>query len=270
MTRSTNRKAETVPLYGPEGFDGLRAAGKLAATTLDMVTPYVLPGVTTDDLNRLCEQFIRAHDAIPAPLGYRGFPKATCISLNTVVCHGIPGNRRLELGDILNIDVTVILDGWYGDTSRMFTVGACKPAAARLIDTTHDALFAGIAAVRPGGTLGDVGWAIQMVAEARRYAVVREFCGHGVGREFHQPPTVLHYGERGRGLVLEPGMVFTVEPMINAGRREVTVLVDGWTAVTRDGSLSAQFEHMVGVTEKGCEIFTLSPAGHTKPPYRTN
>jgi len=270
VTVSARPRPEKVPLHGPDGFAGMRAAGRLAAATLDMVTPYVLPGVTTADLDRLCEGFIRGHGALPAPLGYRGFPKATCISLNSVVCHGIPGERRLETGDILNIDVTAILDGWYGDTSRMFVVGACSAAAARLIETTHAALLAGLAAVRPGGTLGDVGWAIQSIAEARRYSVVREFCGHGIGRAFHQPPTVLHHGVPGRGLVLEPGMIFTVEPMINAGRREVTVLADGWTAVTRDGSLSAQFEHTIGVTDAGCEIFTLSPAGHAKPPYRTD
>jgi len=269
MTGSARLRGEKVPLYGPEGFAGMRAAGRLAAATLDMIAPLVLPGVPTADLDRLCEDFIRGNGALPAPLGYRGFPKATCISLNSVVCHGIPGDRRLELGDVLNIDVTVILDGWYGDTSRMYVVGTCSAAAARLIDTTHAALLAGVAAVRPGATLGDVGWAIQSVAEARRYSVVREFCGHGIGRSFHQPPTVLHHGERGRGLLLEPGMIFTVEPMINAGRREVTVLSDGWTAVTRDGSLSAQFEHTVGVTDHGCEIFTLSPAGHVKPPYRS-
>jgi methionyl aminopeptidase len=270
VTGSARLRAEKVPLHGPEAFAGLRAAGRLAAATLDMVTPYVLPGVTTADLDRLCEAFIRGHGALPAPLGYRGFPKATCISLNSVVCHGIPGDRRLEMGDTLNIDVTAILAGWYGDTSRMFVVGGCSGAAARLIDTAHAAMLAGIAAVRPGATLGDVGWAIQSIAEARRYSVVREFCGHGIGRAFHQPPTVLHHGTPGRGLVLEPGMVFTVEPMINAGRREVTVLADGWTAVTRDGSLSAQFEHTVGVTDRGCEVFTLSPAGHAKPPYRTD
>lgn len=270
MSRSARLRADKVPLHGPDGFAAMRAAGRLAAETLDMITPWVLPGVRTADLDRLCEEFIRGHGAVPAPLGYRGYPKAICTSLNSVVCHGIPGDRRLETGDVLNIDVTVILDGWYGDTSRMYTVGPCPPAAARLIDTTYAALQSGIAAVRPGGTLGDVGWAIQALAEARRYSVVREFCGHGIGREFHQPPTVLHYGEPGRGLVLEPGMIFTVEPMINAGRREVTVLSDGWTAVTRDGSLSAQFEHTVGVTETGCEIFTLSPAGHVKPPYRTD
>lgn len=257
-----------VTIHGEEGFVGMRAAGRLAAETLDFITPHVVPGVTTDALNDLCETFIRDHGAIPAPLNYRGFPKATCISLNHVVCHGIPGDRRVAETDILNIDVTAILDGWYGDTSRMFTASDAAPVKARkLIDVTYEAMMLGIAAVRPGAHLGDVGEAIQTFAEAHRFSVVRDFCGHGLGQVFHAPPSVVHYGRHGTGVELKPGMIFTIEPMINAGRYEVKILADGWTAVTRDRSLSAQFEHSVGVTEDGVEIFTLSPAGYTKPPY---
>jgi len=254
---------------GPEAFAAMRRAGRLAAETLDHITTRVVPGVTTGDLDRICEAFIRDHGAIPAPLGYRGYPKATCISLNHVVCHGIPSDeRRLVDGDILNIDVTVILDGWYGDTSRMYTCGdkiALK--ALKLIEATHEAMMLGINQVRPGATLGDVGHAIQTHAEGLRYSIVREFCGHGLGRVFHEPPSVLHYGVPGKGTTLVEGMLFTIEPMINAGRPEVRILEDGWTAVTRDRSLSAQFEHSIGVTADGFEIFTLSPAGAHKPPY---
>ncbi|CAK0766515.1 methionine aminopeptidase [Azospirillaceae bacterium] len=245
----------------------MRRAGRLAAATLDFITSYVQPGIATAALDQLCETFIRDHGAIPAPLGYRGFPKATCISLNHVVCHGIPGERRLENGDCLNIDVTVILDEWHGDASRMYLVGDVGVKAKKLIDVTYDAMMAGISVVRPGATLGDIGHAIQTLAESHRFSVVRDFCGHGLGRVFHEPPSVLHYGKPGAGPVLREGMFFTIEPMINAGRYEVKVLGDGWTAVTKDKSLSAQFEHSIGVTADGYEIFTLSPAGHTKPPY---
>ena len=204
--------------------------------------------------------------AVPAPLNYRGFPKSSCISINHVVCHGIPGERRLQDGDILNIDVTSILDGWYGDSSRMYTVGPVSRRAAMLLEVTYESLARGLAATKPGATLGDVGHAIQSFVEGRRFSVVRDFCGHGIGRSFHAPPNVLHFGRPGEGPVLREGMFFTVEPMVNAGRPEVKILEDGWTAVTRDRSLSAQFEHMVGVTEDGCEVFTRSPAGLDFPP----
>ncbi len=259
--------ARRITLYRPEDFVPMRAAGRLAAETLDMITPHVRPGATTGELDEICHAFITAAGAVPAPLNYRGFPKSICTSVNHVVCHGIPGDRRLEPGDILNIDVTVILDGWHGDSSRMYVAGTASTKARNLMDVTYDLLLRGIAAVRPGATLGDVGWAIQSFVEAHRFSVVRDFCGHGIGRQFHEPPNVLHYGNPGEGPVLRPGMFFTIEPMVNAGRPEVKVLDDGWTAVTRDRSLSAQFEHMVGVTPDGVEIFTLSPAGYTKPPY---
>ena len=256
-----------ITIYASADFDGMRAAGRLAAETLDMVASYVRPGVTTATLDRLCDEFIVARGAVAAPLNYRGFPKSICTSINHVVCHGIPGDRRLEPGDVLNIDVTVILDGWYGDTSRMFCAGPASTKARHLMDITHEALRRGIAAVRPGATFGDIGHAIQRYVEQQRCSVVRDFCGHGIGRHFHEPPNVLHFGKPGEGPVLRPGMFFTVEPMVNAGRPEVKVLDDGWTAVTRDRSLSAQFEHMVGVTERGVEVFTHSPAGLDKPSF---
>ncbi len=259
--------ARRITIYQPEDFAGMRAAGRLAAETLDMIQPHVRPGVSTGELDRICHEFITAHGAVPAPLNYRGFPKSTCTSINHVVCHGIPGERRLEEGDILNIDVTVILDGWFGDTSRMYVAGAASTKARNLIDVTYEALMRGVHAVRPGATLGDIGHAIQTYVESNRFSVVRDFCGHGIGRKFHEPPNVLHLGRAGQGPVLKPGMFFTIEPMVNAGRPEVKVLDDGWTAVTRDRSLSAQFEHMVGVTEDGVEVFTFSPTGQHKPPY---
>jgi methionyl aminopeptidase len=259
--------AKRIRIHAPEDFPGMRAAGRLAAETLDMITPYVQPGVTTAELDRLCHEFIVAHNAVPAPLNYRGFPKSICTSINHVVCHGIPGERRLEEGDILNIDVTVILDGWYGDTSRMYAAGTPSTRARVLMDVTYEALMIGIEAARPGNTFGDIGHAIQQFVEQRRFSVVRDFCGHGIGRRFHEAPNVLHFGRAGEGAELRPGMFFTIEPMVNAGRPDVKVLDDGWTAVTRDRSLSAQFEHMIGITETGCEIFTLSPAGLTRPPY---
>ncbi len=259
--------ARRITLYRPEDFAGMRRAGQLAAETLDMVTPHVRPGISTGELDRLCHDFIAAHGAVPAPLGYRGYPKAICTSINHVVCHGIPGERRLEPGDVLNIDVTVVLDGWHGDSSRMYCAGQPSTRARNLMDITYEAMRRGIAAVRPGATLGDIGHAIQAFVEANRFSVVRDFCGHGIGRRFHEAPNVLHFGKRGEGPVLRPGMFFTIEPMVNAGRPEVKVLDDGWTAVTRDRSLSAQFEHMVGVTGDGVEVFTNSPAGLDKPPY---
>jgi methionyl aminopeptidase len=256
-----------ITIHSPADFGPMRAAGRLAAETLDMIGEFVVPGITTDTLNTLCHDFITAHGAIPAPLNYRGFPKSVCISINHVVCHGIPGDKKLLDGDILNIDVTVILNGWYGDTSRMYVAGEPSTRAKRLMEVTYESLMRGIAVVKPGATFGDVGAAIQKYVEGQRFSVVRDFCGHGIGQRFHEPPNVLHFGRPGDGPVFKPGMFFTIEPMVNAGRPEVKILEDGWTAVTRDRSLSAQFEHMVGVTEQGCEIFTLSPAGYTVPPY---
>lgn len=258
-----------VPVHGPEAFAQMRKAGRLAAETLDFITPFVRPGVATGELDRRIEAFMRERKGVPATLGYRGYPKSSCISVNHVVNHGIPSDdKRLREGDIANIDVTVVLEGWYGDTSRMFTVGERVPVkAAKLVDVTYEAMWAGIEAVRPGATLGDVGHAIQTVAERHRFSVVRDFVGHGLGRVFHDAPEVKHFGRPGEGLVLRPGMLFTIEPMINAGRHEVKILADGWTTVTRDRSLSAQFEHTVGVTEDGVEVFTRSPRGYDRPPY---
>jgi len=256
-----------IKLHGADDFEGMRRAGRLAAECLDFITPHVRPKVTTERLDKLCHDFIVERGAVPAPLDYRGFPKSICTSVNHVVCHGIPGDKKLADGDALNIDVTVILDGWHGDTSRMFTVGAAGVKAKKLIDVTFEAMWKGIDAVRPGATLGDVGHAIQAHAEAQRYAVVRDFCGHGLGRVFHDAPNVMHFGEPGQGDVLREGMFFTIEPMINTGGYEVKILADGWTAVTKDRSLSAQFEHSVGVTASGAEVFTLSPAGLDRPPY---
>ncbi|MDE1882415.1 MAG: type I methionyl aminopeptidase [Rhodospirillales bacterium] len=256
-----------IVIYKPEDFAPMRAAGRLAAETLDMIAEHVKPGVTTDQLNELCHDFITAHGAAPSPLNYRGFPKSICTSINHVVCHGIPGDRKLLDGDILNIDVTVTLDGWFGDSSRMYVAGNANTRARRLIEVTYEALMRGIAAVKPGATFGDIGFAIQQYVEAQRFSVVRDFCGHGIGQRFHEPPNVLHFGRRGEGATLKPGMFFTIEPMVNAGKPDVKVLEDGWTAVTRDRSLSAQFEHMIGVTETGAEIFTISPKGYTQPPY---
>lgn len=258
----------TIRLYRPEHFEAMRPAGRLAAATLDFIAPYVEPGVTTEALDRLIETFMRDQGAIPATLGYKGYPKSSCISINHVICHGIPGERRLENGDILNIDVTVILDGWYGDTSRMFFAGdKISVKARKLTSVTYQCLMDAISIIRPGVKLGDIGAAIQQVAEANRFSVVRDFCGHGLGRVFHDAPSVLHFGKAGTGIELHPGMLFTIEPMINAGRYHAKVLADGWTAVTRDRSLSAQFEHTIGVIENGFEVFTLSPAGLHAPPY---
>jgi len=257
-----------IVIHSEADFAGMRAAGRLAAATLDYITPFVVPGVKTIDLNDKIERFMRDHGSIPATVGYRGYQHASCISPNHVVCHGIPGEKELADGDIVNIDVTVILDGWFGDTSRMFLVGdKISVRARRLCEVTYEAMMRGIAAVKPGATLGDIGFAIQSFVEANRFSVVRDFCGHGVGKQFHMPPSVLHYGRAGQGTILKPGMIFTIEPMVNVGGFGVKVLSDGWTAVTKDKSLSAQFEHSLGVTETGYEIFTLSPAGYTQPPY---
>ncbi|MFO1188065.1 MAG: type I methionyl aminopeptidase [Alphaproteobacteria bacterium] len=257
-----------IVFHGPADFEAMRRAGRLAAETLDFIGPHVVPGIATETLDRLCHEFIIGHGAISAPLGYRGYPKSICTSVNHVVCHGIPGPKRLEDGDIINIDVTVILDGWYGDSSRMYTVGKVGVRAEKLIAVTFEAMMRGIEAVKPGATLGDVGHAIQSHAESHRFSVVRDFCGHGIGRVFHDQPQVLHYGSPGTGLVLREGMFFTIEPMINAGRYETKILSDGWTAVTKDRSLSAQWEHTIGVTATGHEIFTLS-AG-SRPPLERN
>ncbi len=254
-----------IRIYEPEDFEGMRRAGRLAAEILDEVTAEVEPGVTTAALDAFIEDRVNAAGAKSATIGYRGYRHASCISVNHVVCHGIPGPKVLKDGDILNIDVTVIVDGWYGDTSRMYVAGSVNRKAERLIQVTHDALMLGIEAVRPGNTFGDIGHAIQSYVEAQRMSVVRDFCGHGLGRVFHAPPNVLHYGRVGSGPRLEEGMFFTIEPMVNLGRPETKVLADDWTAVTRDKSLSAQFEHSVGVTADGCEIFTLSPAGRFHP-----
>ncbi len=263
------RNTGLVKLHGPEAFEGMRKAGRLAAETLDMLTPYVVPGVTTARLDDLARDFILSHGALAAPFQYRGYPKSICTSVNHVVCHGIPGDKVLKEGDIVNIDVTTLVDGWHGDTSRMYEIGIVNKKAERLNAVTYEAMMRGIAAIKPGATLGDIGWAIQSFAEGERCSVVRDFCGHGLGRVFHDAPNILHYGRRGEGLALKPGMFFTVEPMINIGKPHVKLLSDGWTAVTKDKTLSSQFEHSVAVTETGYEIFTLSPAGLAKPPYRT-
>ncbi len=256
-----------IKIHEPADFDGMRAAGRLVAEILDRVAGAVAPGIETIALDAMIQDMIRAGGAVSATIGYKGYRHASCISINHVVCHGIPSDKRLRDGDILNIDVTVILDGWYGNSSRMYVAGAPSRKAERLIDITHDALMEGVAQVRPGNTFGDIGAAIQRYAEAQRCSVVRDFCGHGLGRVFHAAPNVLHYGRWGAGPVLEPGMFFTIEPMINLGRPETKVLDDDWTAVTKDRSLSAQFEHSVGVTETGVEIFTQSPTGRFHPTW---
>jgi methionyl aminopeptidase len=256
-----------IKLFDEEAFAGLRKAGQLTARALDDITGLVRPGVTTQELDDFVYQFALDHDAVPATLNYKGYTKSTCTSLNHVVCHGIPNQKALREGDILNIDITLIKDGWHGDSSRMYGVGQVKRAAQRLMDVTYECLMRGIAVVKEGAHLGDIGYAIQSYAEGERCSVVRDFCGHGIGQLFHDTPNVMHFGQKGEGLELKAGMVFTIEPMINLGRADVKILSDGWTAVTRDRSLSAQFEHMIGVTKDGCEIFTLSPQGLTKPPY---
>ena len=261
------RNTGQVRLYNDADFDAMNEAGQLTARALDHVAEMVKPGVTTEEIDDFVHQFGLDHNAPPATLNYRGFTKSCCTSINHVVCHGIPNNKPLREGDIINVDITYVLDGWHGDSSRMYAVGAIKRAAERLIDVTYESLMLGIEAVKPGATTGDIGAAIQKYAENERCSVVRDFCGHGVGKLFHDMPNVLHYGRAGEGVELRPGMIFTIEPMINLGRPHVKVLPDGWTAVTRDRSLTAQFEHSIGVTEDGVRIFTKSPKGYDKPPY---
>ena len=256
---------EGIRIHQPGDFAGMHKAGALAAQILDEVGALVQPGTTTGVIDDFIRNRVAETGATSATIGYRGYQHASCISVNHVVCHGIPDDKVLKDGDILNIDVTVIVDGWYGDSSRMYMAGTPSVKAKRLIQVTHDALMKGIEAVRPGATFGDIGWAIQEYAEGQRMSVVRDFCGHGLGRVFHAPPNVLHFGRPGKGPVIEEGMFFTIEPMINLGRPETKTLADDWTAVTRDKSLSAQFEHSIGVTATGAEIFTLSPAGKFYP-----
>ncbi|MDR7257369.1 MAG: type I methionyl aminopeptidase [Sphingomonas sp.] len=256
-----------IKLHGPEAFAGMRAAGKLAAEALDMIVPHMVPGMATAELDAMIRRFIVERGGVPATLGYRGYTHSSCISTNHVVCHGIPSDKTLKNGDIVNVDVTPLLDGWHGDSSRMYLIGDVPIKAKRLVEVTYECLMLGIEAAKPGNHLGDIGDVIQRHAEKHRYGVVRDFCGHGVGRLFHDAPEVVHAGRPGTGPELKPGMIFTIEPMINTGRPDVKVLDDGWTAVTRDRSLSAQFEHSIGITETGCEIFTLSPGGFDKPPY---
>jgi len=258
----------TIKLHGPDGFEGMRKAGQLAAQILDELTTMVEPGVSTGELDDKVREMTLDGGAVPATMGYRGYEHSCCISINHVVCHGIPSDKTLKDGDIVNIDVTPLLDGWHGDTSRMFLVGDVSLKARRLVDVTHECLMLGIeAASKPGARLGDIGAAIEEHARQYRYGVVRDFCGHGVGRLFHDAPEVVHAARSGTGPLLKPGMFFTIEPMINLGRPHVKLLSDGWTAVTRDKSLSAQFEHSIGLTENGAEIFTESPKGLHKPPY---
>ena len=267
MIGKPRQTRDGIRLYDPADHAGMHVAGALAARILDEVAELVEPGQTPGEIDRVIEAKGNAAGAQSATIGYRGYQHASCISVNHVVCHGIPGDKKLKDGDILNIDVTVIVDGWYGDTSRMYVAGRLGRKAERLIQVTHDSLMKGIEAVKPGNTFGDIGHAIQSYAESHRMSVVRDFCGHGLGRVFHAPPNVLHYGRPGTGPVLQEGMFFTIEPMINLGRPETKVLADDWTAVTRDKSLSAQFEHSVGVTADGADIFTLSPAGRFHPTW---
>jgi methionyl aminopeptidase len=254
-----------IRLYTPEDFAAIKRACQITARCLDELASRVKPGVTTDEIDRFVFEFGMDHNALPATLNYRGYTKSSCTSINHVVCHGIPNEKPLREGDIVNIDVTYVVDGWHGDSSRMYPVGEIKRAAARLLEVTHESLMRGIAAVKPGARTGAIGEAIQTFAEAERCSVVRDFCGHGVGRLFHDAPNILHYGRANEGPEMREGMIFTIEPMINLGRPHVKVLADGWTAVTRDRSLSAQYEHAIGVTADGCEIFTLSPAGLDRP-----
>jgi len=250
-----------------ESFEQIKIAGSLAAETLDEVTPYVKPGVTTEKLDKICYEFIRDNKGYSAPLFYRGFPKSSCSSVNHVVCHGIPGQKYLKEGDIVNIDVTAIVNGWHGDTSRMFFVGDVSVKSKNLISATYNSMMEGISIIKKGIYLGDIGETIQTYVEKKGFSVVRDFCGHGIGKTFHEPPNVLHYGKKGDGIKLKSGMIFTVEPMINEGTYNTKLLKDGWTAVTKDKSLSAQFEHTVGVTDDGCEIFTKSKKKYDQPPY---
>lgn len=254
-----------IRLYGEEGFEGMRKACRVTAMALDELVGMVKPGVTTNEIDKFVFEFGMDHGAVPATLNYRGYTRSCCTSINHVVCHGIPNDKPLREGEIVNIDVTYVLDGWHGDSSRMYPVGEIKRAAERLLEVTHECLMLGIAAVKPGARMGAIGEAIQKHAEGERCSVVRDFCGHGVGQLFHDAPNVLHYGRADEGIEMRKGMIFTIEPMINLGRPHVKVLSDGWTAVTRDRSLSAQYEHTIGVTDDGCEIFTLSPKGLDRP-----
>ena len=251
-----------------ESFEQIKIAGALAAKTLDEVTSYVKPGINTDELDKICYEFIKDNGGYSAPLFYRGFPKSCCTSVNHVVCHGIPSNKYLSEGDIVNIDVTAIVNGWHGDTSRMFFVGDASVKSKNLVSTTYVSMMKAISIIKNGIHLGDLGEAIQTHVEKNGFSVVRDFCGHGIGKTFHLPPNILHYGKKGEGIKLETGMIFTVEPMINEGVYNTKLLKDGWTAVTKDKTLSAQFEHTVGVTKEGFEIFTKSKKNYEQPPYQ--
>ena len=265
LDQQTFTRSSAIRLYDVDDFEGMRIAGRLVADALDMISPFVVPGMTTGEIDDRIRDYTLERGGLPACLGYKGYMKTVCTSINHVVCHGIPGDRVLKDGDIVNLDHTVIVDGWHGDSSRMYAVGAINARARKLIDVTYESLDLGLAQIKPGNTFGDIGYAIQRHVEAARMSVVRDFCGHGIGRLFHDSPNVLHYGRKGEGATLKPGMIFTVEPMVNLGKPHVKVLSDGWTAVTRDKSLSAQCEHSVGVTEEGLEIFTASPAGLFRP-----
>jgi len=272
MTYIAAEEAQTrnnglIKIHKAADFEGMAKAGRVAAMALDAIGELVKPGVPTEVLDKFCYEFGLEHGALSAPLNYRGYTKSICTSINNVVCHGIPGPKPLKEGDIVNIDVTYIVDGWHGDSSRMYLVGDVNLKARRLVELTYEALMIGVAQVKPGNTTGDIGGAIQEFVESHRCSVVRDFCGHGIGRIFHDTPNILHYGEHGKGLMLKEGMFFTIEPMVNLGKSAVKMKSDGWTAVTRDRSLSAQFEHSIGVTAEGCQIFTQSLAGYTKPPY---
>jgi methionyl aminopeptidase len=269
VTPATPRqRTSAIKLYGADGFEGMRRAGRIAAEVLDALVPLVVPGVSTAALDDFAREAIVAAGAVPINIGYKGYQHATCISVNHVVCHGIPGGKIIAEGDILNIDLTAVVDGFHGDTSRMFIAGEAPLKARRLVDVTYECMMLGIEQARPGNHLGDIGAAIQRHAEKNRYGVVRDFVGHGVGLVYHDEPDVFHYGRPGTGPELRPGMIFTIEPMINIGKPGVKILDDEWTAVTRDRSLSAQFEHSIGITETGHEIFTTSPKGLHRPPYR--
>ena len=263
----SNSKKEKINIYNPLDFKHMRKAGNLAAKTLDFITKYVQSGVMTEELDRLCHNFIVNNKAQPAPLNYNGFPKSICTSVNHVVCHGIPTDKYLKEGDIVNIDVTPVVNGWHGDSSRMFFVDDVSVKSKKLITTTHDSMMKGISVIKNGIHLGDIGEAIQTYVEKKGFSVVKDYCGHGIGKLFHEPPNILHYGKKGEGIKLKTGMVFTVEPMVNIGAYDTKLLNDGWTAVTKDKSLSAQFEHTVGVTETGFEIFTKSKKNYDQPPY---
>ena len=260
-------RSAAIKLYDAAGFEGMRRAGRLASEILDALVPHVVPGVTTGELDDIVRRMTLDGGGVPATLGYRGYTHSCCTSINNVICHGIPGDYRLKDGDIVNIDVTPLVDGWHGDTSRMFIAGDAPIKARRLVEVTYECLMLGIEQAKPGNHLGDIGHVIQRHAEKHRYGVVRDFCGHGLGRVFHDSPEVVHIGRPGTGPELKPGMFFTIEPMINIGKPGVRMMEDGWTAVTRDRTLSAQFEHSIGITETGCEIFTKSPAGKDAPPY---